>query len=80
MANINYDKAMSDKKIDLDVLFSDVESLVAKAEQKQSSGGITIWLPLEYKQKYNHLQAITDRKFAHKLKDLLMQALDKVNL
>lgn len=73
-------KRMNDKKIDLDNLFDDVESLVEKAEQRQPNGGITIWLPLEYKQKYSHLQNITDRKFAHKVKELLMQALDKVNL
>jgi hypothetical protein len=73
-------KVMNDKKIDLDLLFSDVENLVEKAEQKQSNAGITIWLPLEYKQKYSHLQAITDRKFALKMKELFMKALDKVNL
>lgn len=68
------------KKIDLTNLFKDVKSLVHKAEQKESKRGVTFWIPPEYKEKYDHLQSITDRKFSHKMTELFMQALDEVNL
>lgn len=71
---------MNNKNIELDNLLHDVESLVEKAEQKQPYGAVTLWLPMDYKDKYSHLQEITDRKFAGKARELFMNFLDKVDL
>lgn len=69
----------SDNKINLDDIFGDIESLIDSGGPS-NLGGITIWVPIEYKQKYSHIQAITKRKFSKKVQELLIKSLDKINI
>ena len=37
---------------------------------------VTIWLPVEYKQRYDKLQAATERRFGKKTREALMALID----
>jgi hypothetical protein len=39
---------------------------------------ITVWLPPEYKDKFDHYQKMTDRKFGKLVQKLLKKAIDSV--
>ncbi|MGE0525881.1 MAG: hypothetical protein AB7G93_09575 [Bdellovibrionales bacterium] len=41
---------------------------------------IAIWVPIDYKMKYDRIQARTKRRFCKILKDIAMQAIDKVDV
>lgn len=70
---------MNKKTIDLDDIFKDVESLIDNGSSKSEMAPITIWVPLEYRQKYNHIQSITKKRFVGKIRELILRSLDKVN-
>lgn len=41
-------------------------------------GGVTIWLPPEYKEKYDRFQAQSNRRFGKLVQKLLKKAIDSV--
>lgn len=41
---------------------------------------ITIWIPEEQKEKYDHIQALTKRKFARLLREVIVTSIDRVDL
>jgi hypothetical protein len=47
---------------------------------KEESRSLTLWVPAEYKDKFDRIQARSGRKFGKYLKKLLIQSIDKVKL
>lgn len=41
--------------------------------------GITVWLPTEYKKKYDRFQALSNRRFGKLVQKLIKKAIDSVN-
>lgn len=42
----------------------------------KDGGPVTIWLPKEYKTKYDKIQRTTDRRFCKKIRELIVAAID----
>lgn len=66
----NVDDALSEIK-DVD-LSGDKEGYV------KAKSPITIWLPPEYKDRFDHYQELTNRKFGKLVQKLLKKAIDSV--
>lgn len=70
---------MLDKKNNLiDSVFKDFESNLTDNHDTPSRQAITIWVPDEYKAKYDKLQEITKRKFGKLVKEVVKKSIDKV--
>jgi len=69
---------MIEKKTNLDSMFKSFETELTNWQtpsvQRQA---ITIWVPDEYKAKYDMLQERSKRKFGKLIKELLKRAIDK---
>lgn len=64
-------------KKSLDEILSDFnpKSTLQKSNLK-SGGPVTIWLPKEYKSRYDELQKTSDRRFCKKIRELIQAAID----
>lgn len=70
---------MADKKKDFfDSLFDDLDISDASNGLEQRKG-VTLWLPLEYQLKWIEIQHKTKKKFGKKIRDFVIQAIDKVD-
>lgn len=54
------------------------EKLNLKAEETTDRFQVGIWLPIEFKPKYETIQKCTKKKFTKLLRGLLIQAIEKV--
>lgn len=65
----------------LDAIIESFDSSNVTCPERVGDGKpVTIWLPLEYKAKYDLLQHRTRNKFGKVVRQMLKQALDKVRL
>lgn len=60
-------------------LKSDLEILTEKKTVKHETGLISIPLPMNYKQRYDELQALSDREFGKLLQEIVKKSIDEVN-
>lgn len=65
------------KSIDSIIEEFDLTKPAVRSVDKRS---ITLWLPVEYKEKFDLLQGRSNRLFGKKLQEVLMQAIDRVPL
>lgn len=59
----------------LDGVFMEFNSLELETPSPQKA--VTIWLPEEYKIKYDQIQKNSGRKFCKKVREMFMLAIDK---
>lgn len=62
----------------LDDIFEGFEIIEHEPLTSKNRGGVTIWLPEEYKAKFQELQQRTGRRFGKKVQQLLMKSIDRV--
>ena len=66
------------KKDSLDSIFkSHAEVFTQNTSTFGRGESITIWMPEGYKQKYDHLQETTRRKFSKLVREVIKSAIDK---
>lgn len=69
---------MIEKKADLDSIFKSFETELTNLENPSlQRKSITIWVPEEYKAKYDMLQDRSKRKFCKLIQELLKISIDK---
>lgn len=64
----------------LDSVFDNLQSDLSDHVVISQRQAITIWLPDEYKIKYDLLQERTKRRFGKLVKELLKKSIDKIDL
>lgn len=63
--------------VSLDKLIADFDPTLKTNGSKIKEGGpVTIWLPAEYKAKYDRLQERSNRRFCKKVRELIVAAID----
>lgn len=62
----------------LDSIFADFEADISEKPQSTQRQSITIWIPEEYKAKYELLQGKTRQRFGKKLKEVVKMSIDKI--
>lgn len=63
----------------IEELFLDFKVDEASEQNTVQRAGVTIWLPEDYKAKFNSLQERTKRRFGKKVQQLVIKAIDKVS-
>lgn len=63
----------------LDSVFENMDSMFTGHEEPIETKPVTIWLPVDYKNKFDTLQKSTKRKFGKKIKELVIRSIDKVD-
>jgi hypothetical protein len=62
-------------------LFVEIFEISNEKEVPQSKcNTLSIWVPLEYKEKFNQIQAQSKNKFGKFLKKIIMKTIDKVEV
>lgn len=70
-----------DKKnvIQLDSVFEEFDFMnIEYRDDNKERFAITIWMPLEYYEKYNSIQRQSRKKFGKLLKEVIKRSIDKV--
>lgn len=71
---------MNDQNKDLvDKIFEGFTLGNGQDSETVQRAGVTIWLPEEYKEKFNQLQSRSKRRFGKKIQEMLIKAIDKVS-
>lgn len=65
---------------DIDSIVAGFDPILTGADAPPETRPVTFWLPIEYKEKYDRLQAASKRTFTYDLKELLMKAIDKAKI
>lgn len=60
--------------------FDQVEDLSDMSGNITKSAPITLWVPLEIKQKYDRIQSETRKEYGKRLKMALIKSIDKVKI
>lgn len=66
---------MSDRS--LDSILDNLETVTEKKSPIKEGGPVTIWLPREYKARYDLIQRETGRKFGKTLREMIQVAIDR---
>lgn len=67
-------------KIDIQDIMSDFEINEQKSASDLSTGKpMTIWLPKEYKARYDRIQKMSRQRFSKKLREVIQAVIDKVD-
>lgn len=64
----------------LDSIFDDLDLSRQVTQDKVIKANLSIWIPVDYKQKYDRIQNRTNREFSARLCELVKQVIDKVYL
>ena len=71
---------MAKSKDTLDNLFAEFTPLLNEETETVETRGVTFWVPVEYKKKYEAIQAKSKRKFSKMLKEVIMKSIDRVEI
>lgn len=72
---------MSEKNITLDSVFKSFEGSLNNLNKfSEPRQAITIWVPSEYKTKYDMIQSASKRQFGKLVRELLKKSIDKIDL
>ena len=70
---------MSDKQTDsLDQIFEAFDKDIFTPSESSQRQAITIWVPEQYKAKFDSLQDRTNRRFGKLVKAMLMKSIDRI--
>ena len=69
---------MREKSKPIDQIFRELE-LLTEAQETVETSMIGLWVPTEYKQRFDELQERTRKKFGKKIQELVMQAIDHLD-
>lgn len=71
---------MPEQKNTIDSLFENLGNVFSEYKEPAKVEPITLWIPEEYKAKYDFLQDKTKRRFGKFLKEVLIKSIDKVEI
>jgi hypothetical protein len=64
----------------LDAIIENFELSKTENQTNARGGTVTIWLPADYKAKYEHLQKVSHKRFLKKLRELVQAAIDRTEM
>lgn len=71
---------MAEKNMDIiDTVFEDFVIDENQESKGLRRGGVNIWLPEQYKDRFKDLQVRSNRRFGKKIQELVIKAIDKVS-
>lgn len=65
-------------KNEIEMLFEEFKP-DANNEEKVIKAGLTLWVPEEYKSKFDVLQELTGRRFGKLLQEVVKKSIDKID-
>jgi diadenosine tetraphosphate (Ap4A) HIT family hydrolase len=69
---------MQTQKKSLDSILDDLGTDLFSTDERPETKPVTMWIPNEYKSKYDELQEQSKKKFGKKLQELVMASIDRV--
>jgi hypothetical protein len=65
----------------LDAIFEDFDPQEPRRSSLKTGGApVTIWIPVEYKAKYDRLQEMSKKRFCKKVRELIQAAIDRFDI
>lgn len=64
----------------IEEIFGDLDLSEYHDETRIEGKGVTFWLPMDYKIKYDMIQKCSKRKFSKKIKEIIMRSIDRVEI
>jgi hypothetical protein len=61
----------------IDEIMSEFDLELKPGKDREQLEGITFWIPLEYKEKYDLLQTRTKQRFGKVLKEIIKRSIDR---